>query len=62
TSNSDLEDIPDTFIPKEHKGRKQILKDVHTVFIFELLANEPTLTVETVTNRLRENFTEILIT
>lgn len=62
TSNPDLGDIPATFTPKEHKGRKQILKDVHTVFIFELLANEPTLTVEAVTDRLCESFTEIQIT
>lgn len=62
TSNPNLGDIPATFTPKEHKGRKQILKDVHTVFIFELLANEPTLIVEAVTDRLCKSFTEIQIT
>jgi molybdenum-dependent DNA-binding transcriptional regulator ModE len=56
TNGSDQGGVPDTISPKEHKGRRLILKDVHTVFIFEMLANEPTLTVEAVTDQLCENF------
>ncbi|KAI7858915.1 hypothetical protein BDC45DRAFT_476481, partial [Circinella umbellata] len=41
-----------TINKKEHKGRKITLQDVHTVFIFELVSNEPTLTVEAVTDQL----------
>ncbi|KAI7899834.1 uncharacterized protein BX663DRAFT_440525 [Cokeromyces recurvatus] len=62
TNNPDQESVPDTVSPKEHKGRGLILKDVHTVFIFEMLANESTLTVEAVTDQLCENFKEIQIT
>ncbi|KAG1140215.1 hypothetical protein G6F37_006729 [Rhizopus arrhizus] len=62
TNDSDQGGVPDTISPKEHKGRRLILKDVHTVFIFEMLANEPTLTVEAVTDQLCENFKEIQIT
>jgi transposase len=62
TNDSDQGGVPDTISPKEHKGRRLILKDVHTVFIFEMLANEPTLTVEAVTDQLCKNFKEIQIT
>ncbi|KAI9366236.1 hypothetical protein BD770DRAFT_299882, partial [Pilaira anomala] len=41
------------------KGRPIILKDEHTVFIFELLANELTLTVEAVTDHLSKEFRDI---
>jgi transposase len=44
--------FPDSIATKVGKGRPAILKDEHTVFIFELLANEPTLTVEAVTDNL----------
>ncbi|ORE01968.1 hypothetical protein BCV72DRAFT_181062, partial [Rhizopus microsporus var. microsporus] len=54
--------LPDTISLKEHKDRRLILKDVHTVFIFEMLANEPTLTVEAVTDQLCKNFKEVQIT
>ncbi|CAO3698158.1 unnamed protein product [Rhizopus stolonifer] len=43
--------VPDTIRPKEHRGRILMLKDMHTVFIFEA-----------VTNQLCENFKEIQIT
>ncbi|KAG0746528.1 hypothetical protein G6F57_006454 [Rhizopus arrhizus] len=61
-NGSDQGGVSDTISPKEHKGRRLIFKDVHTVFIFEMLANEPTLTVEAVTDQLCENFKEIQIT
>ncbi|KAI7900881.1 uncharacterized protein BX663DRAFT_438420 [Cokeromyces recurvatus] len=61
-NDSDQGGVPGTISPKEHKGRRLILKDVHTVFSFEMLANEPTLTVEAVTDQLCENFKEIQIT
>lgn len=48
TSDFDQGGIPDTVIPKEHKSRKLILEDMHTVFIFEMLA----ITVEAVTDLL----------
>ncbi|GAA5811589.1 hypothetical protein MFLAVUS_005029 [Mucor flavus] len=54
--------FPDSFAIKEGKGRPAILKDGHTVFIFELLANEPTLTVEAVTDHLSKEFRDIQIT
>ncbi|KAG2236291.1 hypothetical protein INT48_001354 [Thamnidium elegans] len=44
--------FPDSIATKVGKGQPAILKDEHTVFIFELLANEPTLTVEAVTDNL----------
>ncbi|KAI7893049.1 uncharacterized protein EV154DRAFT_503089, partial [Mucor mucedo] len=44
--------FPDSIAIEEGKGRPTILKDKHTVFIFELLANESTLTVEAVTDHL----------
>lgn len=47
--------FPDSIAIKEGKGRPTILKDEHTVFIFELLANEPTLTVEAATDHLSKN-------
>lgn len=43
----------DSIAIKKGKGRPTIVKDEHTVFIFELLANEPTLTVEAVTDHNR---------
>ncbi|KAI7902222.1 uncharacterized protein BX663DRAFT_422074, partial [Cokeromyces recurvatus] len=54
--------FPDTINKKKHKGRKVILQDVHTVFIFELLINEPTLTVEAVTDQLCTTFKDIQTT
>ncbi|KAK4513178.1 60S ribosomal protein L43 [Mucor velutinosus] len=55
--------FPDSIAIKEGKGRPTILKDEHTtVFIFELLANEPTLTVEAVTDHLSKEFRDIQIT
>ncbi|KAI9476051.1 MAG: hypothetical protein EXX96DRAFT_620525 [Benjaminiella poitrasii] len=51
--------FPDSIAIKEGKGRPAILKDEHTVFIFELLANEPTLTVEAVTDHLSKEFRDI---
>lgn len=56
TNDSDQGGVPDTISPKEHKSRKLILKDVNTVFIFKMVANEPTLTVEAVTDKLCKNF------
>ncbi|KAI9355219.1 hypothetical protein BD770DRAFT_411846 [Pilaira anomala] len=47
---------------KEREGRKVILQDVHTVFIFKLLINEPSLAVETVTDQLCATFKDIQIT
>ncbi|KAI8980418.1 hypothetical protein BDB01DRAFT_796349 [Pilobolus umbonatus] len=44
--------FPDSIATTLGKGRPAILKDEHTVFIFELLANEPTLTVEAVTDNM----------
>ncbi|KAG2204355.1 hypothetical protein INT47_009397 [Mucor saturninus] len=38
---------------KEGKGRPAILKYENTVFVFELLANEPILTVEAVEDAYR---------
>ncbi|KAG2228682.1 hypothetical protein INT48_005375 [Thamnidium elegans] len=52
----------DSIAIKEGKGQPTILKDEHTVFIFELLANEPTLTVEAVTDHLSKEFRDIQIT
>ena len=49
----------DSIATKVGKGRSAILKDQHTVFIFELLANEPTLTVEAVINSLSKEFRDI---
>ncbi|CEP14349.1 hypothetical protein [Parasitella parasitica] len=54
--------FPDSIAVKEGKGRPTILKDEHTVSIFELLANEPTLTVEAVTDDLSKEFRDIQIT
>ncbi|KAG1172519.1 hypothetical protein G6F70_006404 [Rhizopus microsporus] len=54
--------FPGSIATKVGKGRPAILKDQHTVFIFELLANEPTLTVEAVTDNLSKEFRDILIT
>ncbi|CEP07782.1 hypothetical protein [Parasitella parasitica] len=54
--------FPDSIAIKEGKGRPTILKDEHTVFIFELLANEPTLTIEAVTDHLSKEFKNIQIT
>ncbi|KAG1132765.1 hypothetical protein G6F42_002058 [Rhizopus arrhizus] len=54
--------FPDSIAIKEGKGRLTILKDEHTVFIFKLLANEPTLTVEAVTDHLSKEFRDIQIT
>ncbi|KAI8087573.1 uncharacterized protein B0P05DRAFT_531476 [Gilbertella persicaria] len=47
---------------KLKKGTTAILKDEHTVFTFELLANEPTLTIEAVTDNLSKEFRDIQIT
>lgn len=52
----------DSIAIKEGKGRPAILKDEHTVFIFELLANEPTLAVEAVTDHLSKEFRDIQVT
>ncbi|KAG2210886.1 hypothetical protein INT47_000040 [Mucor saturninus] len=49
-------------LKQEGKGRPAIPKDKHTVFIFELMANEPTLTVEADTDHLSEEFRDIQIT
>ncbi|KAI7899522.1 uncharacterized protein BX663DRAFT_422361, partial [Cokeromyces recurvatus] len=55
--------FPDYIATKVGKGRPAILKDEHTVFIiFELLANEPTLTVKAVTDNLSKEFRDIQIT
>ncbi|CEP09904.1 hypothetical protein [Parasitella parasitica] len=54
--------FPGSIATKVGKGRPAILKDEHTVFIFELLANEPTLTVEAVTDNLSKEFRDIQIT
>ncbi|KAI8092407.1 uncharacterized protein B0P05DRAFT_526136, partial [Gilbertella persicaria] len=62
TNSSNQGVFPDTINKKEHKGRKVILQDVHTVFIFELLINEPTLTVEAITDQLCATFKDIQIT
>lgn len=59
TNSSNQGVCPDTINKKEHKGRKVILQDVHTVFIFELLIIEPTLTVETITDQLCATFKDI---
>ncbi|KAI8060427.1 uncharacterized protein B0P05DRAFT_624858 [Gilbertella persicaria] len=47
--------FPDSITIKEGKGGPAILKDEYTVSIFELLANEPTLTVEAVANHRSKN-------
>ncbi|KAI7864386.1 uncharacterized protein EV154DRAFT_385446, partial [Mucor mucedo] len=52
----------DSIAIEEGKGRPTILKDKHTVFIFKLLAYEPTLTVEADTNHLSKEFRDIQIT
>ncbi|KAI8094187.1 hypothetical protein BDF21DRAFT_408165 [Thamnidium elegans] len=49
----------DSIAIKEGKGRPAILKDEHTIFIFELLANEPTLAVGAVTDHLSKEFRDI---
>ncbi|KAI8359787.1 hypothetical protein BD560DRAFT_306514, partial [Blakeslea trispora] len=54
--------FPDSIAVKEGKERTAILKDKHTVFIFELLANEPTLTVVAVTDHLSKERRDIQIT
>lgn len=46
TSEAGERGFPDCVMAKERKGRPTILQDEHTVFIFELLAHEPTLTVD----------------
>ncbi|KAG0749896.1 hypothetical protein G6F57_002133 [Rhizopus arrhizus] len=42
SNGSDQRGVPDTISPKEHKDQRLIIKDVHTIFIFEMLPNEPT--------------------
>ncbi|CAO3648701.1 unnamed protein product [Mucor hiemalis] len=59
TSEMAEKGFPGSFAIKEGNGRPTILKDKHTVFIFELLANEPTLTVEVVTDHLSKEFGDI---
>ncbi|EIE87448.1 hypothetical protein RO3G_12159 [Rhizopus delemar RA 99-880] len=62
TNGSDQGGVPDTIGPKEHKSRRLILKDMHTVFVFEMLANKPILIVEAVTDQRCENFNELQMT
>ncbi|EIE83196.1 hypothetical protein G6F46_012272 [Rhizopus delemar] len=62
TNGSDQGGIPDTISLKEHKSRRLILKEMHAVFIFEILANEPILTIEAATDQLCKHFKEIQIT
>ena len=54
--------FPDSIATKVGRGRPAIIKDEHTVFIFELLDNEPTLAVESVTDNLSRTFRDIQIT
>ncbi|KAG1526034.1 hypothetical protein G6F52_002794 [Rhizopus delemar] len=61
-NSTDQGSVSDTIGSKEHKSRRLILKDIHTVFILEILANEPNLTVEAVTDQFCENFKEIQMT
>ncbi|KAI9244896.1 hypothetical protein BY458DRAFT_447555, partial [Sporodiniella umbellata] len=42
TNSSNQGVFPETINKKEHKDRKVILKNVHTVLIFDLLIGEPT--------------------
>ncbi|GAA5811914.1 hypothetical protein MFLAVUS_005361 [Mucor flavus] len=62
TNGSNEVVIPDTISSKEHRGRKEILQDVHTVVISELLINKPTLTVDAVKDQICETFNDIQIT
>ncbi|KAI8075784.1 uncharacterized protein B0P05DRAFT_472540, partial [Gilbertella persicaria] len=54
--------FPDSIAIKVGEGRSAILKDEHIVFIFELLANEPTLTVEAIADHLSKESRDIQIT
>lgn len=47
--------FPDSISSKVGRGRPTALKNEHAVFIFELLNNEPTLTVGAVTDHLLRN-------
>ncbi|KAI7903101.1 uncharacterized protein BX663DRAFT_411037, partial [Cokeromyces recurvatus] len=62
TSNIDENGFPDTITIGEHKGRTTILKDEHIVFIFEMLLNESTMTVEAVIDQLCEELKNIKMT
>ncbi|KAI7907331.1 uncharacterized protein BX663DRAFT_548387 [Cokeromyces recurvatus] len=60
TSNIDKNGFPDTITIGEHKGRTTILlKNMHTVFIFEMLLNKLTMTAEAVIDQLCEEFKDI---
>ncbi|KAG0162695.1 hypothetical protein DFQ30_001439, partial [Apophysomyces sp. BC1015] len=49
-------------VAKEHKGRQPKLLDKHTLFIFDQVEKEPTLTTQAVTDLLCEHFPDLSIT
>ncbi|GAN08749.1 conserved hypothetical protein [Mucor ambiguus] len=61
TSEVGKRGFPNSVVVKERKGRPTILQDEQTVFIFQLLAHEPALTAEAVTDHLSKKFRDIQI-